>query len=709
MRPKSMLVLMLIGLFANDVSARIPPPAVSLDVLLTKADRIVIGRVVPGSVKSIAGPDKATFHELTLVVTRSLDAKEIGKQVTVTLGSFPARVFPPTKAHPSGRYLLSGWDIEGFTDQDAKGLDLYVEQVWFLQPFQESRLRNPKTAPHGVNHFESVQALQHAALIELFIQKAEVAKLRQHVANHYRGKIPRLAMEGLYGTSDPGAGELIWDYLKHYAGVSQRIAALQEKGELAKANELIRSQHEISPYAAFRTLNSLGSAEAVKYARKSLEPSFASLHHYACYTIRRYQDTESVPRLLQILATSNDADERETIIATLGELGDSRAIPVLIARLPDDSPDEPVARALFQLTDLRLSPNVEYAKRWWERNKDRPRWHWLKQGIEQDLHILGGPYPSGWEGDFDPLVHLARVTCWRQAPRKNSMPDPDLTAAWNRWWQANKDLPQERWLLDSFSAVGHRLPDLASPEAVETLLKAYNTTPGHWWSKGPVLDPYLHHVWCQRLLTRLTGIHVVDTNYVHYSRPHWYDYKEFGPRWQTVWDKNRNSIKLNPIEVPARQPFTMADEDRRLLFEDLDAWRAEMTLKAPLVRTKIEGFAGTHIIGAFEITLTNHTKRELILHTKPRILGEAGVRPGSAGSLSPVDVRCVTHLADFVSLQPAQKITWRVHASLSSWDNDHTWLHARLHFHERGEGNAGWRGRVATPWISVKKENIREQ
>jgi hypothetical protein len=245
---------------------------VSLDVLLKEADRIVVGRVQPGSVKDIAVAErKQTFYELTLIVTRLLDGKELGKQVTVTMGSFPAKLFPASKAHPQGRFLLTGWNHEGHREDEAIGLDLYAEQVWFLERFQDSRVRDPKAAPDGVDHFDSVQKLEHAGLIELLARKAKVGELRKHIQKEYKGKIPLLAVQGLYGSGDPGAGALMWDYLQQYETAAKKLADLLKKDDENPEQFRFRQElDEYRPHHAFRTLNSLGRFEAIKWARKAV-------------------------------------------------------------------------------------------------------------------------------------------------------------------------------------------------------------------------------------------------------------------------------------------------------------------------------------------------------------------------------------------------------------------------------------------------------
>ncbi len=701
---------------SHDVaSARIPPPAVSLDVLLKTADRIVVGRVRPGSLKSIADAERkdSSYHEFTLIVSRSLDGKNIGKEITVTEGSFPAKVFPADKKHPKERFLLTGYEQYGLRAPTDASLDLYTEQVWFLERFRDFRLRNPKTAPHGVDCFDAVQRLEHAGLIELFAHGGKVAKLRKHIEKEYKGKIPHLAIPGLYGSNDPAAGALVWDYYRQYEALADKVADFRKK-ELAKltkergpelAADIVNFMVESSPlhaelreyhtYDVFRTLNSLGRHEALKWTRKHLQagdyPDWGALE-----TLKRFQDSESVPRLLEVLKKASRYDEREPLILTLGEIGDPRAVGPLIDALADMP--GPAQYALFQLTDIRFSPNGDYAKRWWQRNQDKPRWHWLKQGIEQDLYLLARKKQLDWDRDLEPWPHLRRVTCWHCVPTE----ELDSSAAWAKWWQANKDLPQERWILDSFKAVGHPIPDLSSKEAVDALVAAYNTKPDHWRDKGPVLDPYLHHYWCQRLLTRLTSWDVEDTHYLHYRQRRWYDYQKEGRIWAEDWRKSRHGVKIYAIPIPAKQPFTIAEEDRRLLCEDFETWEIDTAFKGPLVRKKAPD---KQIVGTFEIALTNRSKREVKVPTKPRMLIRSGDRPDSGNSWYQEASACTSHPGDTATLRPGQSMRWLETAQLPSWEKDRAWISFVLYFDQRG----AWHGHMATPSIGVKKENIREE
>lgn len=696
-----LLPLLVIAITADVATASLPPLPVPMDVVLKQAERIIVGRVQPGSVKTVA-KDKESFREFTLLVTRAIDGKDIGKAITIAQGSFPAMEFPPSKAHPKGRFLLTGWGERGGLSREAIGLDLYADQVWFLQRIPDTPYR------FGVVRFESVQPLEHAGLIELLARRAPVAKLRKHIEKEYKGKTPVMAVQALYGSHDEQAGAFAWDYLVEFEVLAKKLAALdlkmREDASIAERLHLRMEMERYAPNYAFRTFNSLGRVDALKWSRKTLDADSPLLYYGALETFKRFRDTDSVPKLLDRLAKTADHHQRESIITTLGEIGDRRAIPALIDALTGESHTRPALHALFLLTDIRFSPNGDYAKRWWERNKEKPRWHWLKQGIEQDLHLLDKKHLAWvtWDRDLEPITHLSRVTCWH-FPR-----GPEHAASWAKWWQANKDLPQERWLLDSFKAVGHPLPDLASEEAVAALIKAYNTKPDYWRDQGPVLDPYLHHYWCQRLLTRLTGWHMEDTHYVHYYSSHWFDYEKLGPLWQDHWKRNRGQ-KLNAIDIPAKQPFTMDAEDRRLLCEDFASWQVAIAFKSPLVRKTLPTLAGKHLRGTFEITLTNRSSRPLTLMTKPQLTIHNGIHECSGSVWGRPANPSATHKDDFARVLPGESIRWLETESLSSWENEKTWVHFELHFKERGKADPAWRGSLATPWLMVQKGEVREE
>ena len=696
---RGFVVCVLATIVAQEAAARKPPPPVPFDVILSKAERVVVGRVLPGSLKSTDGLDrKGQFQEMTLIVTRSLDGKELKKEVIVTMGSFPAKAEPPSKEHPNGQYLLLGWSAFGERLEAEIGLDLYAEQVWFLEQFPPTRVSDP-ASPYGVNHFESVRALEYAPLVELFVRQTKVASVREHIQKAYKGKTPQLAIQGLYRSNEPAAAAaLIWEHLDRYDEVMRKVEKLSLEEKRGLALKELEAAGEFYPYYAFRTLNSLGRHDALPYVRKCLASQ--ALRVFALESVKRFADTDSVPVLVKLLPKVGYSDA-ERIIGTLGEIGDVRAIPALIDQLAADSPRRHVELALFQLTDIRFSSNGDYARRWWDRNKDRPRWHWLKQGIEQDLYLLRYQRAIPWQRDVEPAAHFDRVTCWHHERGSTA----DAIAARAKWWQANKDLPQERWVMDSFNAVGHPLPDLASKEAGDVLAQVFATEPGHWWSENPVIDGYLHHYWCHQLLTRLTGWDLEDTHYLHYSKSHWFNHETTGKAWLAEWKKSRYGVKIYPISVPERQPFTMDAEDLRLLTEDFETLKAEILFKGPLVRKEIPGLLGKYIVGTFEITLTNQTKREIILHAKPDLVIQVGVHQGSGSTWGRKASQSTTHDKDFATLKPGDSIRWTERDNLSSWDNDQCWVHYELRF----DASKSWRGSVATPWLPVRKENIREE
>src|SRR5262249_48381855 len=223
-------------------TARIPPPRVTMDKLLARAELILVARVEPGSVRSSpSGP----YREVSLRVTRVLKGRLDEEKLIVTLGSFPAREFPKSEAHPDGRFLLVGWDEDGHTGHEPRGLDLYAEQVWFVERAADPRL---KAAPWMVAHNESVQDRAYVPLIHLLLNKGTPADLRLMIDKAYGGVTPAVVVEALYGSGDPGAGALVWNALL-------RI----DEGDKAAFPAWHGQRERVShPGTVFRTLNSLG-------------------------------------------------------------------------------------------------------------------------------------------------------------------------------------------------------------------------------------------------------------------------------------------------------------------------------------------------------------------------------------------------------------------------------------------------------------------
>jgi hypothetical protein len=400
-----------LGLFlASQLHARIPPPTATMDRLLHKAEVIVIGHVKPGSVRVAAGPDgKGSFHEVTLVAMKVLKGKLAAKEITVTLGSFPAREFPKSKEHPQGRFLLTGWGEWGHTSKEEKGLDLYAEQVWFLERLPDHYLRLPKTAPLGVNNVGSVQERKWAPLIELFIKKADVPTVRRILEKYYAGQMPKMAVEAMYGSSDRRAGAFAWDYMQRTIEAEKIWEKMSVK---EKANAQAGNRPHLYAGDPFRVINSLGREEALIWCRKGLASNDEAIRRFALEGIKRWSDRDSVPVLLKLLEAARTRDQQENLIETLGIVGGRQEVPVLLEWLKKDT-WRTARHALFRITDVRLSPNGNIASAWWERNQNKPRRHWLNQGIEQDLHLLQSWSPYD-DRELNPLFHLGDATCWYQ-------------------------------------------------------------------------------------------------------------------------------------------------------------------------------------------------------------------------------------------------------------------------------------------------------
>jgi hypothetical protein len=255
-------------------------------------------------------------------------------------------------------------------------------------------------------------------------------------------------------------------------------------------------------------------------------------------------------------------------------------------------------------------------------------------------------------------------------------------------------------VLDSFRAVGQPLPGLASPAAIDALIKALNTTPAKWWDEGPVLDMYLHPAWSHRLLTRLTGLAVVDSEYAHFSDHDYFDTRVWGPKWQAVWEQHRRDLILRPIAVPDNQPFRFEDEDRRLICADLDAVRAELTLDGPLLRKrKVSKEVG--LTATFVISLTNAGGRPLTFHTKPALSNTIKSKSATSGYASQESV-CVESNEEFATLLPGKSIRWRTEQTLSRVSaRDRVRYQFHMLFQRSGKDAAAWRGVVDTPFVTL--------
>jgi hypothetical protein len=663
--------------------AKIPPPPAHMDDLLNQAEVIVVGRVKPGSLVIEKSPDgHKSAHQLSLLVSRTIKSNLKDNVVTLTYTiEFPMREFPKTQDDPQDRLLLTGWNEWGHISEKKEGLDLYADQIWFLERLPEEFLVFPDKAPFGVQHLESVQSIEYSALVELFVRNAGPKEVRELIDKSYKGIIPEIAVEYFRDSAASGVGEFVWDYLKQ-EGASEQIA--------------------------YRTLDSLAREEALKWCREGLSSQNVVIRRYALDGMMVHTDKDSVPSIIKLLGESKDYEEKEHAIRALGVIGDTKAVPALIELLkhkdPEDNEKPPgtflwehARKAIRLITNVCLSPNGDKAIRWWNRNKDKPRWHWLKQGIEQDLQLFDRSQEENYYvADMAPRSHLSFATC-RQVP----------LSGWEQWWKENKHFPQEKWVLDSFKEAGYPLPDLCSKDAVQALIGMLNTKPGTSWNGKPVLD-WLHHQWCHLLLKRLTGLSVSDSRYAFYIEGA--DWEILGPKWQTVWKKHSDSITLKPIEVSQRQDFQFEEEDRNLLLEDFNILGSQVVLKGPLVRKELPNLAGKQIIATFEITLSNKSKDVIIIHTRPSLRGCAGSSFGDAGSLTRQKFECVSHSSEFATLKPGESIKWIEEELPTYWGGDNkTWVQFRLLFQRSGKDGKGWRGEVRTEWVSVRKEDAIEK
>jgi hypothetical protein len=212
---------------------------------------------------------------------------------------------------------------------------------------------------------------------------------------------------------------------------------------------------------------------------------------------------------------------------------------------------------------------------------------------------------------------------------------------------------------------------------------------------------YLHPAWSHRLLTRLTGLAVVDTEYAHFTEHDYFDTRVYGPKWQTAWEQNRRYIELRPIAVPDKQPFVFEEHDRRLVCADLDAIRSELDLDGPLVRIRRADSKEAEFRATFVMRLSNTSERPLRFHTKPSVSNTIKSKSAHSG-YSIQDCACIDSKEEFVTVPPGKSIRWRVPQTLSFVSvNDRTRYQFHLTFQRSGKDGAAWRGVVDTPFLTI--------
>jgi hypothetical protein len=629
--------------------------------MLKRASVIVVGRV----------------SDDRLLVVKVIKGKVESKTLDVRFArTFPAVRFAETDTEPN-QFLLTGWNERGHVSQERKGLSLLEDRVWLLEDSEDGLV---------AKSYSSVQPVRYAPLIELFVRRAGAKEIGKLAEEKYAGRIPKMAVEYFHNSDDPGAGALVWQAMR---------------------------QGGVAEHAIFRTINSLGRDQALRYCRQGLREESRSIRLYALQGLMKYADAESVPQIVELLETGA-TEYPAKLVEALGVIGDPRAVPVLLKMMNSEDPTEPPRTYLWEharvalhgVTHVWLSPNGGMAEAWWSRNRNRPASHWIKQGIEQALHVFERCQRGSFVAEYTPGDYIVRETCrWFEPPNtlKGAARQARLARMWRAWWAKNKNLPQMRWVLDSFRDAGRPIENLRGRKLLDALIGVLEADPQRDHKKGP---GYVHHYWADRLLRHVTGLRVANPEYARYTGAYGCG-KVFAQQWRRALAKHKNQLRLRPLKVPKEDKFLLEPADRELLLGDFDTWEVKVACRRPLIRTELPTLAGKHILAKVEIEMTNRAKEAIIVCTRPRLSGLNGYRYGSGGSLVTSSFECVSHAGEFATVKPGEFIRWAANERLHCWGDDkNTWLMYRLIFQCGGEGLKAWRGVVRTPWLSIGRRDI---
>jgi hypothetical protein len=220
-----------------------------------------------------------------------------------------------------------------------------------------------------------------------------------------------------------------------------------EKRAFPAVAELLTNE-DVGSWLVVEACVKLGGQDAIAYLRPLLATESRGLIWSVADALAQLHDVESVPRLLELLATGEKPFTRAAAASALRRMGDTRAIPGLLAALKDDgAPGESMPNvwryaqeALEWLVRCRLSPNGDKAQRWWDVAQHLDPAAWEHFGVAQTVQSLLMVGPNAQEevnGRLRTLSGRARGEVRGLDFSRRDEYDPvSAQQQWRRWLEA---------------------------------------------------------------------------------------------------------------------------------------------------------------------------------------------------------------------------------------------------------------------------------
>jgi len=282
------------------------------------------------------------------------------------------------------------------------------------------------------------------------------------------------------------------------AKVLQYFIARKESRAFTAVAELLNDQDTEVCHFAIEAAVTLGGKAAIPHLRPLLDTGKRDVFGYAAYQLAQLHDTESVPRLLQVLAADGRPQWRASAARALGKMGDPAAIPNLIAALKDDGCFDrnngtevwhAAQEALRWLTRCRLSPNGDKAARWWAMAQGLGPTVWEHFGIAEtiaSMRLLGSDGLERAQGELFARSPGCRSEGLIYAARFNERThNPQLIQDyWRKWvagqgWEDYRPLPSQAD--DELAVTIELTAPLASTEPVRLRYTLTNRSAGDVW------------------------------------------------------------------------------------------------------------------------------------------------------------------------------------------------------------------------------------